>query len=38
MFKTDLGKTWDTIKLIFDASNNKNCIACIMFNNVEYMN
>ena len=36
-FKSDLRKTWDTIKSILDVSNNKNTIRCILFNNVEYI-
>ena len=36
-FKSELRKTWDTIKSILDLSTNKNTIKCIMFFNVEYM-
>ena len=36
-FKSDLRKTWDTIKSILVVSNNKNTIKCILFNNVEYI-
>ena len=36
-FKSDLWKTYDTIKSILDVSIDKNTIKFIVFNNVQYI-